>query len=609
MSLRHLTRQRLLVDMLGAVDSEFKVLVVDPYALLLLSACCRNSEVTSKNVVVIENLNIPRQPLPDYPALYFLSPKEESVNALVEDWKAERPYLHAHVFFTNRVTDSLLDYIGRSRCSKYLRTLKEINIDYFCFESQVFTLEAEHDVVQLLGPRAGQAAYAGIADRLLSVLTTLNEDPHIRYQNTNAATTVASFTQEKLDLYARLNPRYKIQANAARATLIILDRTIDCVAPLLHEFSYQAMLYDLVTDGLKHNKYTHIYQNSAGATVKKEVHLDDNDPLWTEFRHRHISEVLPELNTTLQSFLASHKTITDLTKDRKDKDPKKMSEAVRQMPQYQAKVDNFSLHIGISGRLMELYKQRSMEALALCEQLMATGEQPDGAKPSDKDLRKDLERLLVAAGPLSDDKLRLLMLYAVYQGSEADATGLLAAAGLNPLETSALTNLLRLKPPEEKVKKSFFSKTKKKKSTRAATNKDAYDVSRYLPVVKSVMDAELGNKLSLVDFPYTKEPPDHSAAAPKDSAATAAGKSLRGKTAPQWVSSKGSSSSASPESDPARQQLTGPRLIVFVVGGVTYSEIRSAHEITRELKREVIIGGTSLLTPQTFVEEMRLLGS
>lgn len=53
------------------------------------------------------------RPLP--PVLYFLSPKEESVELLIDDWKAERPYLHAHVFFTNRLPDPLIDSIGRSR--------------------------------------------------------------------------------------------------------------------------------------------------------------------------------------------------------------------------------------------------------------------------------------------------------------------------------------------------------------------------------------------------------------------------------------------------------------------------------------------------------------
>eukprot|EP00668_Euglena_longa_P041600 GGOE01054770.1.p1 GENE.GGOE01054770.1~~GGOE01054770.1.p1 ORF type:complete len:609 (+),score=216.48 GGOE01054770.1:92-1918(+) len=608
MSLRSLTRQHLLDDMLGSVDGEFKVLIVDRYTMLLLASCCKNSEVVSKNVVVIESLHITRQPLPAYPALYFLTPKEESVELLIDDWKGERPYLHAHVFFTNRLPDALIDSIGRSRCGKYLRTLKEINLDFFCPESQLFTFNVEHDVLQLLGPKSTQEQHALVADHLVTVCCTLNEDPIIRFQNTSSATLVASFLQEKIDLYGRLNPKYKLQCNPNRAVLIILDRSVDCAAPLLHEFTYQAMLYDLVTNGLKDTKYLHSFVNSAGKTIEKEVTLDDNDPLWTEFRHRHISEVLPELNSSLQSFLQNNKAITSLTKEKREKDLKKMSEAVRQMPQYQQKVDNFSLHIGISGKLIELYKQRCLEATALCEQLMATGELADGTKASEKDVRKDLEKLLVSTTASADDKLRLLLLYAISQGNEADASQLLPVADMGPIEGAAISNITHFRPPEEKVKKSFFSKTKKKKVGRAAVNKDAYDVSRYVPALKGVLEAEVGAKLSPADFPYTKEPPVASAVKEPAQAAPT-GKSLRGNRGPQWTSSRGSSSSTVPENDLSKLQLSGPRLIVFVVGGVTYSEIRSAYEVMRESKREVIVGGTSILTPHGFVEEMKLFGS
>ena len=59
------------------------------------------------------------------------------------------------------------------------------------------------------------------------------------------------------DAHARLNPKFKTECVQDRAMLIIVDRTLDFMAPLLHEFTYQAMLCDLVQTGLNDNKYTH----------------------------------------------------------------------------------------------------------------------------------------------------------------------------------------------------------------------------------------------------------------------------------------------------------------------------------------------------------------
>ena len=55
---------------------------------------------------------------------------------------------------------------------------------------------------------------------------------------------------------------------------------------------------------------------------------------------------------------------------------------------------------------------------------------------------------------------------------------------------------------------------------------------------------------------------------------------------------------------------TGRRTIVFVLGGLTYSELRSMHELSRSLGREIIVGSTDMLTPQGFIlalKEMKQL--
>lgn len=59
--------------------------------------------------------------------------------------------------------------------------------------------------------------------------------------------------------------------------------------------------------------------------------------------------------------------------------------------------------------------------------------------------------------------------------------------------------------------------------------------------------------------------------------------------------------------DEGKPSFQGPRVIVFVAGGMTHAEMRTAYEIGQANQRVVFIGSTHVLTPKAFLADLARL--
>ncbi|KYF39876.1 Sec1 family protein, partial [Toxoplasma gondii ARI] len=74
--------------------------------------------------------------------------------------------------------------------------------------------------------------------------------------------------------------------------------------------------------------------------------------------------------------------------------------------------------------------------------------------------------------------------------------------------------------------------------------------------------------------------------------------------ATEWAwSSAGNQCSTT--SSPVSSERPRKKFILFVLGGITHAEMRCAYEVSNELGADVILGGTSILTPPQIIRILK----
>lgn len=486
-----------------------------------------------------------------------------------------------------------------------IKTMKEVYLDFLSVESNVFHFDMPSSIERLYGVQADPTFPNVLGRKLAHFCISMNEHPCIRYQGSSPVSRdIATALHQTITAYKRNNPDWWCYGDdrhmeRERAQLLIVDRSFDPLSPLMHEYTYQAMVNDLldVEDG-------HIISYSTisnrGDTVENKAVLSENDEFWAEHRHDHIAKVIDAIKGNMNDIIQNNAGAKLAKASGADMDISSMAAAVKQLPDYQETTGKLGQHVSISTQCMGAFMRQNLMRLSAVEQTISTGFDDDGKEVKGLKLYQMVTEAL--ATPMDKSlKLRLLAIYYISQKNVPGTTDFIrqafTAAKLSPTDEQVIKNFERILVSSavaaaapgaaaEEKKGGLFSSIFgfKKKQAIPPSAEGEYTDTRHICLLKGYLEQLIAGNLALDKFP---------AMGPTvNTGAKAEAKSARRFQATGRFGRRDAA------------QYNGGRLLVFVAGGASYAELRSVYETMQKESKETILGTTNILTPDSYIVDV-----
>jgi len=235
----------------------YKVLIMDKHCFAIITPLVKVHELRRHGVTLHLLLENDRQPIPDVPALYFVSPTAENVQRITSDLKKNLYDAH-YLNFSSSLPRKLLEDLAvkSTECGTSGKITKVFDqyLDFVSLAPTLFSLGRPDSYATLNDPSSSDQSVEGevsqITQGLLAVCATLGKAPVIRCQKGGAAEAVArALVQTLRDHLKGKNGLFAGDASGAthdRPLLVLFDRAFDIPAAVKHDWKYAPLVHDIL---------------------------------------------------------------------------------------------------------------------------------------------------------------------------------------------------------------------------------------------------------------------------------------------------------------------------------------------------------------------------
>ncbi|XP_021285250.1 vacuolar protein sorting-associated protein 45 homolog [Herrania umbratica] len=542
---------RMLQDISG-----MKVLILDSQTVSIVSVVYSQSELLQKEVFLVElidSISKSKESMSHLKAVYFLRPTSENIQHMRRQLSNPR-FGEYHLFFSNMLKDTQIHLLADSDEQEVVQQLQEFYADFVAVDPYHFTLNmpSNHHYVlpAVVDPSSLQHFCDRAVDGIGAVFLALKRRPIIRYSRTSDIAKRIAHETAKL-MYQQESGLFDFRRMEMSPLLLIVDRRDDPVTPLLNQWTYQAMVHELIS--IQDNKVDLRSISNLPKDQQEVVLSSEQDAFFKANMYENFGDIGMNIKRMVDDFQQVAKSNQNI------QTIEDMAKFVDNYPEYRKMHGNVSKHVTLVTEMSKIVEERKLMLVSETEQELACNGGQVAAFEAVTNLLNNES--------ISDiDRLRLVMLYALRYEKES------------PVQLMQLFN--KLASRSAKYKPGLVQFLLKQAGVDKRTgdlygNRDLLNIARNMarglkgvenvytqhqPLLFQTMESITKGRLRDVDYPYVG---NHF------------------------------------------QQGRPQEVVIFIVGGTTYEESRSvALQNASNSGIRFILGGSTVLNSKRFLKDL-----
>ncbi|KAI0181063.1 Sec1-like protein [Hypoxylon sp. FL1284] len=542
----------------GTPSAKMKILLLDKDTVPIVSTAITQSSLLNHEVYLTDRLdNQNREKMRHLRCLCFVRPSPDSIQFLIEELRDPK-YGEYYLHFSNVVKKSSLERLAEADDHEVVKQVQEHFADYIVINPDLFSLD-------LTSPQ--QRIWSGTPDMwnpdslqrttdgLIAILLSLKKKPLIRYErNSLLAKKLATEVRYHMTQEEQLFDFRKVDTPPI---LLILDRREDPATPLLNQWTYQAMVHQLL--GIHNGRVDLGELPDIRPELREIVLSQDQDPFFKKNMYLNFGDLGGNIKDYVEQYQSKTKnnanieSITD------------MKRFIEEYPEFRKLSGNVSKHVTLVSELSRRVAAENLLEVSEVEQSLACNDNHAA------DL-KNVQKLIQSPSVTAENKVSLVALYALrYEkhpsNSLAMLVDLLSAAGGVPARQADM------------VAKLLAYHHSLQQSQAAGGIADIFEPGGIFSGARAIKG------LKGVENVYTQHSPHLE---------TTLQNLIKGRLREQQYPFVEGGTRDKPQD-----------VIVFVVGGATYEEAKTVAGVNASSPGiRVVLGGTAVHNAATFLDEV-----